>query len=432
MSNTGNGLKLSNKYVPYAAWLVVLYTVVVAYIRYHNHALHETGDEVYYRKEAEYCLRYGFYQSLTQGTSFIYTLLISFLSKIFSVNIISAARFINLPFFFTSCFLLLKCFDLFEGVSVVEKYLGLVFYAVIAQYLLFQCLPDIICTTFFLGAFYHIVKQKSNMHLFAAGVLLFMAFAVKPVILFTIPGIILFLLLRNRHVAGIGKNVVKNMVLIGGFILCFIIYHIPGYMANGKLMLEDKSHNYNGIARVENPTSWQELNIYYEVYNVHHKNNKWAVTWKEVDTFRRQHPEINLKLSYFGFAKTYPKIWARHIVEKLTLTMSNSIQMGFFFAKWTLANKYIRNVKIIFIITFLLISTLFILQRKFISNNIIILIVPFAYYLALSIYTIPQLEGNWLLCCLPFIALPVVKFLCRYINIYLLLTLQLLFLTIPR
>ncbi len=432
MNYTLTGLKISNKYVPYAGWLVVLYAVVISYLRFLNHGLVENTDEAYYCKEAEYCLHYGFYQSLAQGTSFIYSLLICLFSKIFSLNILSSVHFINLPFYFISCFLLLKCFDLFDNLGKIGKYFGLLFYVAIVQYLLFQGLPDIICTTFFLGTFNLILRQKSTLHLIGAGVLLFLGFAVKPVILFTIPGILLYLLLRNRQINGLGRNAMNSIVFLSSFIICFSIYHLPGYMAYGKLMLEDKGHDYNGSSRVEHSTSWQELNIYYEVYNVNHKNNKWAVTWEEVSTFKTNHPEIDLKLSYIGYAKTYPKIWAGNIAKKATFGLANCIQYGFFFAKWTFVNKYIKSVKAIFILTFLLMCILFVLERKFISNNIIILIVPFAYYLALSMYTIPQLEGNWLLCCLPFIALPVAKFLCRYIDIYLLLTLQLLFLTIPR
>jgi hypothetical protein len=54
------------------------------------------------------------------------------------------------------------------------------------------------------------------------------------------------------------------------------------------------------------------------------------------------------------------------------------------------------------------------------------LVVPLLFYILLSVYDIPQLEGNWLISCLPFFALPILRFLERKIGVYIMLLGQLI------
>jgi len=415
--------KSGEKYISYIAWLIVLTVVIISGVRFPVSSL-VVGDEVYYREEVVYLSKYGLYHALSQGTSIIYSSVIYLFSKIFSIDYLVGARILSVVFFLISCKLFLKCFEQFKDLGYAEKYFGLVFFATISMTWLWKGLPDMACASLLLTCFYILSIAKNYWQILFSGIVLFIGFAVKPIVIFAIPGIILFIFLKNIRKENIIGNAIKTALFVIGFTVCFIIYHIPGYQAYHRLMLEDKNHTYVADKRVENHNLWNERNIYYAAFNLHHKPTEWYVTWEEVDSFKQQHPEINLKMGYSEYVKKYFSTWAKEIANKVFLSLPSDIQQGFFFSKWTLANKLFKSFFIIRMITLILIAVIFFFQRQFIKQNLLLYAIPLSLFLGISIYLFTPLQNNWLLFCMPFFSLPVVKFLTRYINVMILFALQ--------
>jgi hypothetical protein len=419
-------LKVNERYLSYIAWAYILFIIAVSYYHFPLGSP-DFGDEGYYAGEAAYLSQYGFGNALAQGTSFLLSLLIFITSKIFFTGFLIGGRILSIICFAAACKLMLKCFERFTNLSAAERYFGVIGFASICTGWLWKSLADIPSLCFILGAFYLLASNKGWRHIALAGVVLFLGFAIKPTVLFNIPGFFLFIVLSGRDLLPLMKRMIRAAVFITAFVGAFALYHIPGYLTYHKVMLENKDHHYVGKERVVNPNLWNERNIYFEAYNPTHRPNKWAVTWAEIDTFKRQHPEVNLNLGYGAYAKAHTGVWAKNIVSKVLLDLPYAIQYEFFFAKWTVANHWLKSEKILKLLTLLLIAFMCIHQRRFIKENATLLLVPFMYFLVLSTYLIPQLEDNWLLFCLPFLALPVVKFLLRYVNVYVLVGLQVVY-----
>ena len=232
----------------------------------------------------------------------------------------------------------------------------------------------------------------------------------------------------NRPKAEGHRKKTANLVFFTiSFAALFAIYHIPGYLTYHKLMLEDKGHTYVNGERIKTPDSWAEKNAYFELYNVHKKPNKWGITAGEVDSFKQQHPEITLNISYTDYVKKHTAVWVRNLADKLFFYLPYGINHCFFFAKWTLINKVVKSYMVMHIIGLVIIILIFVREYKFIGENAATFLPPLLFYCCISLYTIPQLEGNWLIYCFPFFSLPVARFLVRYVNIILLLALQFLF-----
>ena len=427
MNTNSNPFKQSEKYVAWISWLVALTAVCVSVYRFPLSSA-AFGDEIYYKGEVQYLAQYGLYNALTQGTSVVYTLLVYLFSKIFQSDYIVTARILSVIFFLISYRLLFACFNLFKGLSNTEKYFGLTFFAAIAESWLWNGLPDMICTSFFLAGLYLLVSSQGNRRMLLAGIVMFIGFAAKPVVLFAIPGIAVFIFFSHIKNAGAIRNATRTALFMFGFCACFIVYHIPGFMAYHRLMLEDKNHSYQAGVRVEDHNSWNERNVYYAVYNPNHRPTEWYVTWEEVDSFKKQHPEINLRMSYSQFVKDHFSVWITGIASKLFLALPFDIQHGFFFAKWTLINKMIKNFFAIRVITLLLILGICFVERQFIKQNLLLYVIPLSVFLGLSVYLYTPLQNNWMLFCLPFMALPVARFLVRNVNMLLLFALQLIYL----
>jgi hypothetical protein len=421
--------KINQKYIPYLSWLTILLVLIVSYLKFPLHTL-PTGDEPYYSEEAKYLFNNSIFNSLAQGTSFFYSILLLLFSGFSSIDYVLTGRLLSVVFFLASCRMLLLCLSRFQYVSTAEKYLGLIFFGLISSGWLWRCLPDMEGIFVVLSVFY-LLTGKINYKITAlCGVLLFLGFGVKPTELFTIPGFALYLLLKNLHKDTRLSNVLRTATFVGSFSICFIIYHLPGYVNYHKLMLESKDHTYAGNLRVENKTNWVERSVYFDTYNPNHKLNKWQVTWAEVDSFKAAHPDVNLRMGYFEYLSKHSGRAVQNLGSKLFMTLPYSIQSGYFFAKWTTINRFIRNYAIIQLITLILIFTICAQERDFIKHNSLIYIIPALYYLCLCIYVHSDLEENWLLFCLPFLALPVGRFLSRRINILLLIGLQVLYIII--
>jgi hypothetical protein len=414
----------NDKAVSWFTWAIVCYSIVISLVRFPITSPAIFGDEGTYRAEVEHLAQYGFYNALSQGTSFIYTCLIFVCSKIFTTNYLVTMRLLTFIFYVVSCKLLLKCFEQFEGVGVKEKYFGLAFFAAISLSWLKEGLPDMIDVACMLGSSYLVLKSKNYGSLALAGIILFLGFACKPVVVFIIPGLMLVLFFKSDDRL---KNIGRMAVFTAAFGACFVLYHMPGYRTYHKLMLEDKDHYYENGARMQNKTTWRQRNVYFEMYNVNNRPSQWHVTWDEVDSFKRQHPDISLELSSVDILKQYPSKWVGKFSNKVFMFLPYNLQRGFFFFLWTLVNKVIRNIYIIGILTSVIIFTFFIAERKFIARNIVAFSIPGLYFLGLSFYIITPLQGNWLLFCMPFFALPVTRLLPKYVNILVLLALQFVF-----
>ncbi len=415
------------KYLHLFTFAFILLVIIHSLIKFPILSPVEVGDEGYYRLEVEHLAKFGLYNSLSQGTSVVYSCFIYLFAKVFSIKFLVSARILTILFFLVCCRLFLKCFELFKDISYSEKYMGLAFFVFIASKWLMKGLPDLVSISFLLTAFYLLSTSNKYKYLIFSGILIFIGFAIKPTVLFALLALTIFVFLKNRKKQTWIQNAIRSSLFIFSFIFCFVIYHIPGFQTYHKLMLEDKSHYYvNGI-RLKDSQNWNELNIYYELYNVNNKPNKWSVTWTEVDSFKQQHPDINLNLTYPEYVKNHSFLWAKKLSYSIFISLPCQIQRGFFFAKWTSINNIVKNTNVIYAISFLIITGIYFFELKFIKQNVLLFSVFFLYFSFLSIYVIPQLEDNWLLYCLPFLALPVVKFLVRYVNIMILLTLQFLY-----
>ncbi len=421
--------KLNEKYIPYISWFVVAVTLSMRIVHFPLSSA-PFGDEGYYTMEVNYLSKYGTYLSLAQGNSFVNTILIYCFSKIFSLNFLIGSRVLSWIFFLVDGVLFLKCFERFKGIGVRERYFGLIFFAGISSAWIGKGLPDLICFSLLLCCFYVLSLKTGYKQLLFSAVLVFLAFAVKPIAILAIPGVLVFVFFTNIKTAGVVSNSVKATIFIAGFSACFIVYEIPGYQLNHRLMLEDKNHFYHGAVQVPSSNSWPERCTYFAAYNPNHRATEWQVTWEEVDSFKAQHPDINLKLGYVQYARAYFSTWISEIGNKIFLSLPAFTQDGFFFSRWTLINRFIKSYLVIRILTLLLISSIYFFERRFIKDNLLLFAIPFLFAVCISVYIITPLQNNWLMYSLPFLALPVFRFLSRYVNTVILFSLQFIYMLV--
>ncbi len=420
-------LRLSEKQLLYASGIFILLVVILRYLHFPLFSP-DAGDEPFYVQEADYLARYGWHSALSQGTSFSYSLLLFIFAKTFSISHLAAGRILSVIFFLAGCRLLFLCFNAFNEVNSNIKYMGLLIYTTMSSSWLWRCLPDTVCTAFILAALVIVFHGKNYLRLLWAAILLFIAFSCKPVALFVLPGLLIYLFFNGLTKAAWLRNAGQAAVFICVFAVCFGLYHIPGYNAYHRLMLEDKGHSYTGETRVEHTVSWNEVNNYFLLYkDVHGKQNKWAIRFSEVADFKQQHPDVKLQMGYTEFIKNHFTVFVQSTAEKLFFYLPYHIQGGFFFAKWTVINKWLKSQTILNIITLLLISAMSLYNWKFIKENALLFLIPLLYFVTLSLYCISQLEDNWAFFCLPFLALPVMKFIERYLNISVFFLLQFLY-----
>ncbi len=420
-------LKLSEKQLLYASGVFIALTIILRYLHFPLSSA-GGGDEPFYTQEADYLGRFGFYKALSQGTSFTYSLLLYLFSKLFSVSLLASGRILSVIFFLAGCRLLYRCLNVFTDLDFTIKYMAVIFYATMSASWLWRCLPDSATTTLILAALSILFSGKGYIRLMYTAIMLFLAFSCKPIAMFVLPGLCVYLFFKGLSKTTRIGNFLKVAVLTGVFSFCFVAYHAPGYQTYHKLMLEDKAHEYAGEKRIESNTSWTELNNYFLIYkDVYNKQNKWGVTFDEVNKFKAEHPDVVLQLSYTQFLKNHFGVFLKSTAEKFFFYLPYHIQGGLFFAKWTVINKWVANQTVIYSITLLLISAIMFWSRKFIADNALVLLIPFLFFATLSFYCIPQLEDNWSFFCLPFLALPVLKFLDRYMNISVFILLQFLY-----
>ncbi|WP_276134130.1 hypothetical protein [Polluticoccus soli] len=413
----------TEKYVKFIAWAIVVF---VAIMRHYAFPFSEPayGDEPPYVNEVVFLARNGAYWSLQQGTSFLFTSLIYLISKLLAVGYLMGARILSVVFFFLSAYALSVCLSLFRDMHYTARYFTLTTFAAFGSLWIWKALPDMGCMFFLLLGFRALFSQRRSAPAIAA-ILVFCAAIIKPVALFALPGIAAVLLFRNRATQAATPRFVKAVLFTLIFTVCFSVYHIPGYQRYNQLMLEDKWHSYVGTQRFQVTPTWREFNVFFEAYKqVHHKENKWALAFEEVAEFKKSHPQVVLELSYLEYAKTHTMIWWSNIAERLFLEIPFMVEEGFFFFKFTSINNYVGNLVAIEIIAALLFAAIMWSERSFIRKNILLFAPPAIYTIILTVYLIPQLEGNWFVWVLPFLALPIARALCRRVNILLLFALQ--------
>lgn len=419
---------MPDKYYAVITWLAVAGIVAMAYHRFPLSSPY-FGDEDYYVNEAAYLAKAGVIQALSQGTSLVLSLLILAVSRLFCASLLVGARILSVIAFAGACPLFLKCTRRFSGLSMAQRYFALLCFAMLCSGWLWRGLADVVSVAFLLAVYYWLTASYVRLRYALAGIFLLFAFAVKPVVMMMVPGMVLLAFL-NGHKEGVSwqNRSVRTILFTAVFGLCFILYHVPGYLAFHKVMLESKDHHYEASGvRIENHNSWGEKNVYFEVYNPQHKPNKWAVTWGEVDSFKQQHPDVQLNLGYSEFVKVHPAVWLRNISNKLFLYLPYSIQSVFFFSKWTVVNHWVKNILVIQLVALLLIAFVYWRERDFVREYGWLLLPSLLYFVLLSCYTIPQLEDNWLIFSIAFLALPVMKSLFRQVNTLLLFALQIVF-----
>ena len=380
------------------------------------------GDETNYCSELDYLSHYGFYQSLAQGSSFGYSLIAFILSKIIPANALIILKLLSAASYLTCCFIILKVFSRFENIKYETRYLGMVFFAVCCNGIIWRGLPDTTITLLIFTSALILLTRISYKSVSLLALLIFLAFTIKPVALFYIPGFLLYLLINKK--ALFKQKVAQIILFISIFSSCFILYHIPGYQTYNRLVLEDKGHIYDGPKRVEVMPTWNEINIYYEAYNPNKRENKWHVNFDEVNEFKKNNPG-KLDLSYTQFLQQHFSVWAKNSVIKIFLDMPYNIDCGMFYHKWTFINRWIKNLLIIEFLSLIIFVVFSYNEKDFILKNPFF-IVPLIYFVCLSLYVIPQLEGNWLISSLPFLALPMLQFLEKKIGVYIILLGQLI------
>jgi hypothetical protein len=419
--------RLSEKQLLYASGVFILLTVILRYLHFPLGSP-DGGDEPFYVQEADYLAHYGVYKALSQGTSFTYSLLLYLFGKVFSLSHLAAGRVLSVIFFLAGVRLLYLCLNTFTGLNSNVKYMGLLFYATMSASWLWRCLPDIACVAFILAALVLVFSGKSYLRFMWAAVLLFLAFSCKPVALFVLPGLFIYMFFTGLNKSTWMKNSLNLAVFTLVFAVCFGFYHLPGYNTYHRLMLEDKGHSYTNETRVERNISWNEVNNYFLLYkDVHAKQNKWAVSFSEVAEFKQQHPEVKLRMGYTEFLEKHFTVFLQSTAEKFFFYLPYHIQGGLFFAKWTIINKWLKNQTVLYLITFVLIAGVSFSNWKFIRENALLFLIPFLFFATLSFYCISQLEDNWAFFCLPFLALPVLKFMEKYLNISVFFLLQFLY-----
>ncbi len=428
--STGEENNKADRYIVLFSWFIVLFVVVLRYTQVNMFSPVIVGDESTYTTEVDYFNKFGYFKALAQGTSFLYTLLIYITSCITTFNYLVSTRILSGVFYFIDCYLFLRCFRNFEGISRPIRYTGMVIFATLASKWMTRGTPDLIETATLLIIFDLTVSGANNKKMILAGILLFAGFAIKPVNIFAIPGFLLFILARKGGAITMRTKMIQTGLMICSFLFLFFLYHIPGYKVYNKLMLEDKNHYYQGEQRINSDLTWVESNVYFEIYNINHKPNKWMLTPSEVEGFKKEHPEINLNLGWKEYVAKYTGHWASNVANRIILLLPYSIQGGFFFAKWTVINSYFHSTFIISLIALLLIAFMYISEYSFVKHNLLLLCIPLSYYVLLSLYLIPQLEDNWLLYCLPFLGLPVARFVGRYVPAIIFLALQLIYIII--
>ncbi len=405
--------KIPATYLPYISWAIV---ALICFVTYRAHPIHTplTGDEPYYLGEVKYLADYGWYNSLSQGTSFAYNFLNFIFSKLMPVELYVSIKLFSALCFLLSSYVLLKILACFKNIDNETKYLALIFFAFSFSghsWLLLANAPNAL---FVLLGILSLLKIKNNKGIAISGFLFFFAFIVKPIALFYIPGILLFLFIdTNTNLINRLKNCALFFTVFLGF---FIIYHIPSYQRYGKLMLEDKNHYYEAEKRIESTLPADQKSIYYEVYNPNKRVNVWKVTPDEVEEFKVKHPEIKLQLSHSEYIKTHTKIWFSNFLEKIFLDLPWQIDQGMFYHKWSTVHKWITSFAIIKLVSLIVLLFCCYKEREFIATNRF-LIAPTVYLSFLSLYLIAQLENGWLLASIPFIALPILQYAQRKLSV---------------
>jgi len=418
------------KYLFFAVLITMIVVIIKAYFLSPPTSTVLFGDESFYLPESDYLNKYGLYKSLSQGTSVLFSVIIVLCSKIFGTSLLMTGRIYSIIAFIISTAILYKILKKHTDLSSILIAFILIYFAGMCRVWLWIQLADLASMPFLFGALYMILHNKGYGSVALCGLLLFLGFAVRPTILIMLPALTAGLAVLRYRTSGLKQTIMSVAIMGGVFLVCFGLYHIPGYKEHGKLMLESKNHTYVGEKRIENKTSWSEKNVYSELYNINNKINIWNITWEEVDSFKKLHPEININLTVSEYIVQNPLSHAKKTVSKIFLHLPYYIQSGFFFSKWTYVNHWINNYTIIHFIALILIGSMYVKERKMIIKNNILFLIAAIFFVSLSIYVFIDLQNNWLLWCAPIFAIPVVSFLCRYINIALLILLQFLFIVL--
>jgi hypothetical protein len=419
-----------NNYILFAVITTIITVIVKAYLHQPLNSTFQFGDEPSYLMESDYLAKYGLYNSLSQGTSVVLSLMIVLCSKIFSTSLLIAGRIYSVIAFSVSAIVLFRILKKYTTLSLSIIAFTLIYFATMCKGWLWRELADLAAMPFVLGSLYFLLQNKGFKSAALSGLFLFLGFAIKPTCLLMIPAFVAGTAILTYKTYGFKQSAISTLIWIGVFIPLFGLYHIPGYQVYNKLMLESKNHTYDGEKRVENKSSWVERNVYMARYNTDENTNYWNVTWETVDSFKKANPQINLNLGTSEYMMQNPVHHLKQVGLKIVSFLPYEIQSGFFFSLWTKINSLLKNDAILKFITLLLIASIYFRERELIKNNSTLFIVASLYFISLSLYVFIDLQNNWVVWCMPIFALPVVSFLTRYINIAVLILLQLGFIVL--
>ena len=415
------------KYLLFAVTTTIIAVIVKAYLHQPLNSTFLFGDEPSYLLESDYFAKYGLYKSLSQGTSVLFSAIIVLCSKIFSTNLLLAGRIYSVIAFLTSTFVLFKILKKHTNLSNTIIAFTLIYFATMCKGWLWRELADVAAMPFILSSLYFLLHNKGYKSAALSGLFLFLGFAIKPTCLLMIPAFVAGTAILSFRTNGFKQSAISTLIWIAVFIPLFALYHIPGYQVYNKLMLESKNHTYDGEKRVEKKSSWVERNVYMARYNTDKNTNYWNITWETIDSFKKANPQINLNLSASEYMMQNPVHHLKQVVFKICSFLPYEIQSGFFFSIWTKINKLLKNDTTLKFVTLLLIASCYVRERDLIKKNYTLFIVASLYYLCLSLFIFIDLQNNWIVWCMPIFALPVVSVLTRYVNIPVLLSLQLCF-----
>ena len=419
-----------NNYILFAVITTIITVIFKAYLHQPLNSTFQFGDEPSYLMESDYLAKYGLYNSLSQGTSVVLSLMIVLCSKIFSTSLLIAGRIYSVIAFSVSAIVLFRILKKYTTLSLSIIAFTLIYFATMCKGWLWRELADLAAMPFVLGSLYFLLQNKGFKSAALSGLFLFLGFAIKPTCLLMIPAFVAGTATLTYKTYGFKQSAISTLIWIGVFIPLFGLYHIPGYQVYNKLMLESKNHTYDGEKRVENKSSWVERNVYMARYNTDENTNYWNVTWETVDSFKKANPQINLNLGTSEYMMQNPVHHLKQVGLKIVSFLPYEIQSGFFFSLWTKINSLLKNDAILKFITLLLIASIYFRERELIKNNSTLFIVASLYFISLSLYVFIDLQNNWVVWCMPIFALPVVSFLTRYINIAVLILLQLGFIVL--
>lgn len=369
------------------------------------------GDESYYIPEAVYTYNFGTINALAEGTSISYSLIIIFLKKLLNVEWQIAGRLTN---YLGLVLILFGSFRFCRKVLsldfLISHFVTIVIFSIIIPFFGYATYVDSISAGISLFACIYFLQGINGRmsHSIYAGGLLFLAFTFRPTVLFLFLAFFLvFLYLLIKY--GVIKALQIYLPFFIIFSLSFLIIQLPSLNRYGQVQFENKDRLCINGSKEKAPRypGWFELNTYFILFpDVHNKQNKWGITFDEVEAFIDRKGIEVLPENTAKYIKSYPKIYAMESFKKVFFSFPYElfsitplkywINVTNLFFSFSFSFYFFISVSI-FWIFILLFFTRF---HKIICLDevfwiMFILMMGFSSFIA--IYAIGQLETNWLI-----------------------------------